>query len=144
MSSAFALYFIISCSAFCLLTYEMYCLTRVRQLFYFFSLHLPLQSCGVSQFFLHLPVWKARKPGTDGRARQAKKLLWQSREPGNGIRGRCRRRKSSRKQRSKMSSHHILSRCSHNMFSCYQHSQALFSYTFCLPSYAGRSFSSFS
>lgn len=35
ISSAFLLYFIISCSAFCLLPLEMYCLTRVRRLFYF-------------------------------------------------------------------------------------------------------------
>lgn len=44
ISSAFPLYFIIFCLAFCLLLCEMHCHTKVMQLVYFFfSLHLPLQ-----------------------------------------------------------------------------------------------------
>lgn len=82
-----------------------------------------------SSLFLHLSIWKAREPGADRRAGhvEAKKLLWQSRELGKGIRRRGWKEKvSGNRKRSRTSSHHIYSRCSHNIFN-YQNSQTLFS-----------------
>lgn len=127
ISSAFPLYFMTFCLTFCLLLYEMYSLTTTFLLF--FSSYTFHFSHMESSLFLHLSVWKAREPGADRRAGhvEAKKLLWQSRELGKGIRGRGWREKvSGNRKRSRTSSHHIYSRCSHNIFN-YQNSQTLFS-----------------